>query len=359
VNAIQQCRFDARVQPLARLLHHLLTIVALIHAPLALPRGDTLKIQNIVGGGNVIVMMDARKNGACSNDVVRQSSGDTLLLDNYVSNRSGGKCNAEIAIFAERNAMSLETDVDTWTDQPGDVHTARLMPVIDVPVSIWIASADKAAAGKAREHIDLAEALFRANKVGVHFVPAINRLPDDKIDAIARGVATRSNHDIYCTDQMSKVGASGFYTAKALNVYYVNVAITGRNCAIRDVPGDCDCKCALGKPADGDANITYIGNKATATSLAHEIGHAFGLRPGNCAGHTNDVKGFGPDNIMWAGGGLKRKHFTLGQVFRMNTQQDKWGGSMLIGNGLRPEVKRKCPPNVTSDTCPALTTDLP
>ena len=40
---------------------------------------------------------------------------------------------------------------------------------------------------------------------------------------------------------------------------------------------------------------------------------------------------------MCAGGcSPPREHFSLGQAFRMNTQADEWGGTMLIANGLRP-----------------------
>ena len=42
----------------------------------------------------------------------------------------------------------------------------------------------------------------------------------------------------------------------------------------------------------GDANITFIGGNANLATLAHEIGHAFGLRPGDQGGHTNNFQGF-------------------------------------------------------------------
>ena len=61
---------------------------------------------------------------------------------------------------------------------------------------------------------------------------------------------------------------------------------------------------------------------ANIATLAHEIGHAFGLRPANSGGHTNGVAGFGDNNIMWGGGPPTRNVFSLGQAFRMNTHTE-------------------------------------
>ena len=107
----------------------------------------------------------------------------------------------------------------------------------------------------------------------------------------------------------------------------------------------------------GDANVTFIGGNANLATLAHEIGHAFGLRPGDQGGHTNNLQGFDENNVMWGGGSQARSHFSLGQAFRMNTQADEWGGTMLIANGLRPGPRRACPPQTTSDICPPLALD--
>jgi hypothetical protein len=62
---------------------------------------------------------------------------------------------------------------------------------------------------------------------------------------------------------------------------------------------------------------------------------------------------------MQGAGSPLRNHFSLGQVFRMNTQRDVWGGTMLIENGLRPGPGRECPPSDGSAKCPALQTDWP
>lgn len=340
----------------AKAVLHPLLLIALIACPSTVwsqvPQ-DRLKIQGIVGGDKVVVLGDARKSsgaGGCANDLVIRSTGNTAL-PNLLS--SAG-CNSEIAIFAANNAMLLDSPVNTWTDNPGDVHTASLQPIIKVPVSVWIANTAAAAATETRARKDVARAiaLYKRNKVGVQFVPTFTPVSGAAVATINDSVAHTPDDDIECKD-VPGVQSSGFYTANTLNVYYVTLDITGRNCAIKQTPTNCP-----GTDFEkGDGNITYIGTKANRASLAHEFGHAFGLRPGPCGGHTNAVPGFGPKNIMWAEGDRNRDQFTLGQVFRMNTHRDKWGGTMLINNGLRAGPGRRCPPLTSNATCPALKKD--
>jgi hypothetical protein len=345
--------FDRRfVMGAKAMLHPPLLIAAIAYSSTVVSQAlqDRLRIHGIVGGDKVVVMMDARRSpGAtgCAQDRVLRSTGITTL-GNLLS--SGG-CNSEIAIFSANNAMLLETPVGTWTDSPGDIHTATLQPIIEVPVSVWIAH--PAAAKKAKRDIARANVLYKRNKVGVRFVPTFTPVTGAALATINDSVGlSPDGTDIECKN-IPGVQGSSFYTAKRLNVYYVTLAITGRNCAILQTPTSCP---GTGSPR-GDGNITYIGTAANRASLAHEFGHAFGLRPGPCGGHTNTVSGFGSKNIMWGGGDANRDRFTLGQVFRMNTHRDEWGGTMLIENGLLPGPGRQCPPSAASATCPVLKTD--
>jgi hypothetical protein len=319
--------------------------------------GDTLKIENIAGGDTVVVVMDSRISDAngwwCRNDEVRQiqpSAGDPTTAElalNDVPAANG--CNSEIVVFAEQNAMALS--FAAWTDSSNDVHTITLKPIIDVPVSVWIANA----ASVARAPNDMAKAtsIYRKNKVGVRFVPTYHNVSSD-----AKAVATIGKS----CDSIGWIRKSAWYTPHTLNVYYVERIVlppelgsgpaAGLTC---DRFGDGDIK--------GDANIIFIGPDPDDATVAHEIGHAFGLRPGNlngkpAGGHTNGLKGLPSNNVMCAFGCSRpREHFSLGQAFRMNTQADEWGGTRLIANGLRPGPGRTCPPLATSDICPPLSLD--
>jgi len=231
-----------------------------------------------------------------------------------------------------------------------------MKPIIDVPLSVWIANA--AAAEKAPLDVANATWIYRKNKVGVQFVPTYHLVSTEP-----RAVATIGKS----CDSISWIRRSAWYTPNTLNIYYVeNITpppalaalpgaqhLHGLNC---DRFGDGNIK--------GDANITFIRTRANLASLAHEIGHAFGLRPGPQGGHTNNnVSGSGSNNVMWNdryNGRFAdtRDHFSLGQAFRMNTQFDEWGGTMLIANGLRPGPSRACPPLIPpSDICPPLALD--
>jgi hypothetical protein len=330
-----------------------LGIAGLLACPSTGSANDGLSIENIVGGDNVVVVMDSRASAGpagCRNDEVLRTTGE-LAVGNVLA---AAGCNSEIAVFGAENAMVLS--FPAWTDTVGDIHTITMKPIIDVPLSVWIANA----AAAERAPLDVANAtwIYRKNKVGVQFVPTYHLVSTDP-----RAVATIGKS----CDSIGWIRRSAWYTPNTLNIYYVeNITpppalaalpgaqhLDGLNC---DRFGDGNIK--------GDANITFIRRRANLASLAHEIGHAFGLRPGPQGGHTNNnVPGFGSNNVMWNdryNGRFAdtRDHFSLGQAFRMNTQFDEWGGTMLIANGLRPGPSRTCPPLIPpSDICPPLALD--
>jgi hypothetical protein len=252
--------------------------------------------------------------------------------------------------------MKWETGV-AWTNSPGDVHTVTLDPLVEVPVHIWVV--DDATATLAQQHIDRAEFLYRENMVGVQLVPTIRKLSDVSTESNAFQIVRDGINDAgdTCLDGIDVIKTKPFYTAKTLNVYYVDGKFTGKNCAIKQSPFPCPTNPA--SFAAGDANITFVGIKANPTTVAHEIGHAFGLRPAACDGHTEGVATIAKDNLMCTGTtcNADRTTFTPGQVFRMNTHSDFWGGTMLIPNNIPGRTPRACAPNAVGKLCPAL--DLP
>jgi hypothetical protein len=322
------------------------------------PSEDTLRIDGISGADDVVVMIDARTQAGpagCTNDLVVRVTGVSSLGRNLLS---AAGCNSEIAVFSSRHAMLLETPVSTWSDKSGDVHRPGLRPVIRVPVTVWIA--DRAAAAKAVDELNNANFLYAQNRVGVRFVPTYRDVSADPkaIEAIGKGIDVLPTGSREC--RVDAVKGSAFHTPRTLNVYYVSASIaagpfTGRNCAITRTPSECPGT-QFGK---GDGNVTYIGSEGNLATLAHELAHAFGLRPSVCGGHTEHVAGFAADNLMQGAGSPLRSHLSLGQVFRMNVQKDAWGGTMLIENGLRPGPGRECAPDKAGVQCPALGLDVP
>jgi hypothetical protein len=330
---------------------YFLGIAGLLACPIG-SAGDTLKIENIAGSDKIVVVIDSRTsaNGLwrCRDDEVlriQPSAADptTVELD-LVDVPAATGCNSEIVVFAEGNAMALS--FPGWSDAVNDIRTITMKPIIDVPVSVWIANQD--ASDRAPSDMDNASQIYRKNKVGVQFVATYHNVSSD-----ARAVATIGKS----CDSIGWIRRSTWYTPNTLNIYYVK-RITlppelgggGANGLTCDRFGDGDIK--------GDANIIFIGPNPDRATVAHEIGHAFGLRPGNVGGHTGGLEGMPQNNVMCTSNCVApRDHFSLGQAFRMNTQADEWGGTMLIANGLRPGPGRACPPLTTSNMCPPLALD--
>jgi hypothetical protein len=319
---------------------------------------DTLRIEGAALGEklDVVVMIDARRRTPSGAKECQQ--GGSVRQDDWVQRFTGvsplvipinnlltsGRCNSEIAVFSGNHRMYLGRAA--WTDQPGDVHTIKLQPRIVVPINIWyFKDEDKS---RANDEVLVATRLFIGNRVGIELEPKFHRLSEKETEVIKQ-------QKCKAAVAMKKMGR---YIVNALNVYYVAEG-TDRNCAIVETPGKCETS---DKHPRGDGNFTYLGTISAPFTLAHELGHAFGLRPSTCWGHVNNlVDAFGLENVMYADTfeAMLRKRFTLGQVFRMNTQQDKWGGTMLIANGLRSESdQRACRPNSFSKHCPLLNTDL-
>src|SRR5216683_972520 len=132
----------------------ILAMASLLTCPSTGLADDYLKIENIVGGDNVVVLMDTRVSAAgtwwCSNDEVLRTTGDLAVGTRVAS----GGCNSEIAVFAAGNAMALS--FPGWTNSDGDIHTITMKPIIDLPVSIWIANA----AAEGRSTLDVANATW-------------------------------------------------------------------------------------------------------------------------------------------------------------------------------------------------------
>ncbi len=280
---------------------------------------DRLKVTSNTAGDSVVAVVDYRTSAGCQND-------RAFRLTNIVgvgSALTNGTCNSDVSVFSDDNAMSFEPNVTTWTNATGDLHQVNLQPILQVPVSVWLAN--PGALATATNDFANANLLYNQNNVGIQFVPTYNNVSGN-----AGAVATIGTG---CGSAAGVLG-SAFFTTNTLNAYYVNSAFTGVNCG-------------------ANRNLNYLGTTANLGSLPHEFGHAYGLRPSASNGHTNGVPGFGNNNLMWGGGPGTRNQFTAGQSFRINTDTT----SMLNANGDRTGPTRTCLPNVTSNICPNLALD--
>jgi hypothetical protein len=316
---------------------------------------DKLEIDGIAGGEEVSVMLFGRtstgcKDGTSSANATTFSTTGEKRLGNRLS--AGSSCPSEVAVFSKKHAMKWQPLA--WTDLPGDVRSVTLEPLINAALNIWVANdTDRMLA---EEHAQKAQDLFIENRVGVRLDWKVQKLPDaNAVQIVNAAVGGDAFAD--CLD-LASIRARPFYVANTLNVYYVNKPWPGRNCAIKIVPTTATCiTSASGDSPRGDGNITFIGTSANPTTLVHELGHAYGLRPISCGAHASGPDF--PDNIMSSSSTTPRSKLTLGQVFRMNTHKDDWGGTMLIQNDIPARVPRPCFPNSAGHTCPKLKVPWP
>jgi hypothetical protein len=283
------------------------------------------------------------------------------LLGNMLSK---GKCLSEIAVFSKKHAMKWQKL--QWKDVPGETQTIKLDPLINAALNIWVETDAQEAAAK--KHAQKAQDLFLDNRVGVRLDWKVRKLsgvqgaPSNAADIVKAGLSDDGFTDCVRV-RIDRIKKQPFYIAKTLNVYYVDMPfLVGRNCAIKRVlppmpledpslEDTCPTK-ATGDAARVAADITFIGPDANPTTLAHELGHGYGLRPASCGAHTS-----GPDfpnNIMIPDSDdmPPRTKFTLGQVFRMNFQKDIWGGTIL--KNIPRNVRRPCSPTDSDTGCPKL-----
>jgi hypothetical protein len=335
------------------------TLITLASGAARAAQSDVVTIQGIGLGEEVQVAMNARtqEGAACFEKLLAHhwalATVDVLGRVPVGNLKSG--CVLTLAAFSRKRAMLLETLTD-WSDEGGEMRSVHMEPPIEVPVVIWITHDDLET--QARRQAETAVNLYENNMVGIRLVPTFNNVSKDK-DTVLRielAVEPRPGTEGSICSRVDLLKGHA-YTPKMLNVYYVKRANLHRNCAIRETP----VGVPLDKTVKVDGNVTYLGDEDILPNLAHELGHAFGLRPIDFGGHPSLDSGFTPLNIMHGAGGSGRRYFSLGQVFRMNTQMDRWGGTMLIENGLRPKPGREChlaPNDKSTELCPPMNLGL-
>ncbi len=211
-----------------------------------------------------------------------------------------------------------------------DKHALHLEGRTQVPLNVWLARPNSAP--HAQDSVAVADMLFNDSGVGVEFIRSA------KIRPVPARYEIRGDCDLLPLPD-------DVFVAGELNVYFVADEVIN----------------AHGLNCRNDRNVIFIGQHEMDDTLAHEIGHAFGLnddgcRAGGCSesyhGHPNDLPSFdrfGSANVM-SRGNSGRSRFTAGQALRMNLH----AGSMLNVNGHREGPTRNCPGDLTNEECPPL-----
>jgi hypothetical protein len=277
---------------------------------------DRISLIGNASSDNAVIMFDARRAGGCVKDEIQRTTG-AVSVGSVLSN-SG--CNSNAAVFSDDNAMAFFTPVSVWSDPLGDLLTLDLMPMWQVPTTVWVMRGPFAAT-RARVLADFARAneLYNKMNCGISFsAPVIN---DATADSDTPGLLNAT-----CPDGNLLRTRIGFTNGR-LNIYYLNLSV-GRGWWCED-------------------NTILIGSGADNESLTHEFGHAFSLW------HSNGIAGIGGNNVM-SGGGGGRNYFTIGQCFRCNVEYN----STLNSNAIRTGTKKDCPDENASPSCPKLRFDV-
>ena len=190
-------------------------------------------------------------------------------------------------------------------------------PVLVVPIQVWIADKEiQAATQRALHQLRAANWIFEQNALGIVLEPQF------RVVTSSRG---RETIDAGCA-HVQELTSSDWFRPGMLNAYFIHAdGKPGSNCTL-------------------NRNVVYIGPRPHAETLAHEIGHAFGL-----PGHPEDNEEcLTPCNLMREKKSECRTTLSLGQAFRMIFASQ----SQLNKNDVRNLPVSDCDVEATGPQCP-------
>jgi hypothetical protein len=343
--------------------------------------GDVVKVQETrppgVGPPSVVLVEEASELG-CAWGRPRAFIGAAAVGEQELNPCSLSLLSARDAMVFQENKGGNQWPPGTWAANGATVSVSQAPPP-KVDLTIFIAPPDNSGAGLggpqaptpsagslsvdpvqlAKNDVDMAKALYQANRTGVEInVKGYHKLP-------------------YSTDLLQRLGADPYdcirpvklpanparndfsYDSAAVSVYYVSTIAFPTDPAFPRVRG---IQChfwysgnpSVGNPAavnnpavgrpPGNGPVVYIsyGHHSPVT-LAHELGHALGLKDEEGKlGPVDIMHNLLPDGDL---GANARSDLTVGQVFRMNVWNDSYLNTRLPQPPQRAcDDVHPCPP---------------
>ena len=320
--------------------------------------GIALRIPHAPGSAPEAVLLDWRQSSGAGPSASRGlAMAGTAWLDDMVV--EAGRPQA--LVFAAGTGMRLAR-VDPVFGEASVTAPPAARPErsVLVYVRLNLVAPDDAAGFRARVALarDLADRHFRANRTGIRLDweewPADPSLPPlTEAFNSCDDVTLQDKLGVQVTDEEAEDG-------KALDAHEAWVVFVPRIPA-----GGIGYMCDR-TPRRGPV-IVMSAAHFNPTTLAHELGHMFGMAYElDNVGHTEGKPGFTPANLMWSAPdictGRTRERFSLGQIYRMNLDTGSWvwHQTPTEAAGWWPaSLKRECQPEFDEGTCPSLATDYP
>jgi hypothetical protein len=342
-----------------------------------------------------IWLMDVATNSSgtatCMNDLLLHGTGLRVISGNATATNSlGASCPlASLVLATDRAPFFTNAAADfNWSAMLGDVFEPPMPDVkLKLPIRIIISDPEllmndpfdldktELIADIEESELPLANLALHDSYSGITLVDEGGGPPqitiNDGVEAILKkgcgnAAAIRANTAIYSADRINV-----YYIDKVQNEEGVSAGAgwekAGYTCNTSDAP-----------------NIIFIDhNGHTASTLAHEIGHALGLIT-PAWGHSDRYlnvyfDGAGrPLNIMSDASSLyddgeylpaDPQYFSVGQVSRMHLGNTSWLNMSSASDGLTPRARQSvpgastivacgCPESVATGDCAAASTDI-
>jgi hypothetical protein len=318
---------------------------------------DRVIVDKVTEADAVVLGLFGKRSGEpCGNEAYAVTA-DPVTVGEMIPSAA---CPSEATLFAKGHALST-TNLE-WSTGDDENPLPMGQPLREIKVDVYLVASDSRGEAWARSDLLRARTVFDNNRAGLTFVEGNFRtsssLTPAEVDVIGND----------CT-QADALKLSSLYADDRINVYFVDAIGGDRG----ETPRGFNCfETGRAGNVDGAPNIIYISmHRHTPTTLAHELGHAFGLR--GSAGHTGAgpdeiseeeayIPGFESTNIMWTGvdadKARAKKHFSLGQVFRMSADERSWLNRNAQSSG-GPTARRCHPSGVDNERpCPPLAFDF-
>ena len=324
-----------------------------------LEQGYHLKFYNSAPLASTAVLFSGWRNGRCQTYLLCAGKPEAYLgqvnpgaLDWHCSEE-------ELIVFSPDHAAAVAT-----VDRSATELSVPLNPGVQVNVTLWIVS-NVSSVADAQLDAENARGVYADFATGIDLVFDVEPFPNARFLELDGNPTKEGNiynsADCDLASSLSGMagGAPGYepgFRTDELNVYYVaqinpsSGAAAGINC---------------GYPPYERQDIMFIDGDygSSPAALAHELGHALGLRravtlPGagrEQYGHVDELKldpYLSATNLMESTVG-KVEQITVGQIYRMNYDKLSW---LWYAQASNPMYPRECQGNpVDAGPCPPLT----